>query len=462
VELPRVATRARIAALAALAIAVVVVVVLLLMRSSYHVDAVFTNASQLVKGDRVTVAGEPIGTVHDISLTANGRAMVRMDIDGKYAPLRRGTRAIVRQASLSGEANRHIELELAPNGAPDIPSGGVLPASSTTSSVELDQLFDTFDQPTREGAQRTVRLLRDSQRGRERQAGEALSYLDPALASSSRLFGELDRSTPDFERFISQSAHLMTDTASRSDALSGLVGHLATTMDTLANRRDELGDTASTLPQFLRRANTTFVNLRATLDDLQPVVDEARPVVHKDLRPLLRQVRPFAADAQPTVRDLSRTIRSSGADNDLVELLRLQPAVDAEANRTATRDGAQRPGAFPASQKALQGATPQLGFLRPYTVDLVGWFDDFSTSGAYDAVGSFSRAGLQLNGFTFGAAGQLLPVPPELRGAAFSAGVSAGRNNRCPGSDERPAADGSNPYVPQGFDCDPSQKPIGP
>ena len=47
-ELPRVATRARIVALAALVVAVVVVVVLLLARSSYHVDAVFTNASQLV------------------------------------------------------------------------------------------------------------------------------------------------------------------------------------------------------------------------------------------------------------------------------------------------------------------------------------------------------------------------------------------------------------------------------
>src|SRR3954465_5018208 len=180
-ELPRVATRARLVALAALAVAAVVVVVLLLMRSSYHVNAVFTNASQLVKGDRVTVAGEPIGTVHDITLTPDGQAKARMDIDGKYAPLRRGTRAIVRQASLSGEANRHIELELAPNGAPDISSGGELPPSATPSSVEPDQLFDTFDQPTRAGAQRTVRLLRDAQRGREREAGEALSYLDPAL-----------------------------------------------------------------------------------------------------------------------------------------------------------------------------------------------------------------------------------------------------------------------------------------
>jgi phospholipid/cholesterol/gamma-HCH transport system substrate-binding protein len=456
------ATRPRIAALIALVIAVAVVLAVVLTRSSYKVDAVFINASQLVKGNWVTVAGEPVGQVEKISLTPNGQARVEMSLKGDYAPLRRGTRAVVRQSSLSGEANRHIELQLAPAGAPDIPNGGEIPASQTTAAVDLDQVFNTFDQPARAGAQRTVRLLRDADRGKEREAGRALAYLDPALASSSRLFGELDRSTPDFERFIVQSSRLVTDTASRSEALSGLVGHLSTTMDTLAARRDALGSAAQTLPAFLRRANTTFVNLRATLDDLQPVVDEARPVVRHDLRPLLARLRPFAAAAAPTVRDLSLTIRRPGADNDLVELLRRQPAIDTEANDAATRNGAKRPGAFAVAQKALQGASPQLGFLRPYTVDLVGWFDDFSTSGAYDAVGSFSRAGLELNGFTFGPGSQLLPVPPELRGAALSAAVSTGRNNRCPGSDERPAPDGSNPFVPAGLDCDPSQRPIGP
>jgi phospholipid/cholesterol/gamma-HCH transport system substrate-binding protein len=456
------ATRPRIAALVALVLAVAVVVALLLLRSSYHVDAVFINASQLVKGNWVTVAGEPVGQVEKIGLTPDGRARVEMTLKSDYAPLRRGTRAVVRQSSLSGEANRHIELQLAPAGAPDIPNGGEIPASDTTAAVDLDQVFNTFDQPARTGAQRTVRLLRDADRGREREAGRALAYLDPALASSSRLFGELDRSTPDFERFIVQSSKLVTDTASRSGALSGLVGHLATTMDTLAARRDALGSAAQTLPAFLRRTNTTFVNLRATLDDLQPVVDEARPVVRDDLRPLLARLRPFAAAAAPTVRDLSQTIRRPGADNDLVELLRRQPAIDAQANDTATRDGARRPGTFAVAQKALQGAAPQLGFLRPYTVDLVGWFDDFSTSGAYDAVGSFSRAGLELNGFTFGPGSTLLPVPPALRGAALSAAVSTGRNNRCPGSDERPAGDGSNPFVPAGLHCDPSERPIGP
>jgi hypothetical protein len=41
--------------------------------------------------------------------------------------------------------------------------------------------------------------------------------------------------------------------------------------------------------------------------------------------------------------------------------------------------------------------------------------------------------------------------------------VKIGRNNRCPGSIERTAPDGSNPYKPSpDFNCDASQAPIGP
>jgi phospholipid/cholesterol/gamma-HCH transport system substrate-binding protein len=204
------------------------------------------------------------------------------------------------------------------------------------------------------------------------------------------------------------------------------------------------------------------VNLRATLDDLAPLVEDAKPVVRNDLRPLFDQLRPFAADAAPTLRDLSQTIRAGGRDNDVIDLLGTQPALDRIATREAERNGKQRPGAFEALQKASKGATPQLSFLRPYANDLVGWFDDFSTSGMYDALGSFSRAGLQLNGFTLDPGAGLLPVPPELRRQVFSQAVETGRNNRCPGSVERRAPDGSNPYKPSpDYPCDDRQVPIG-
>ena len=64
----------RAAALAALAIAVVAVVVMLLSGgSSYQVKAIFNDASQIVSGDQVEVAGNAVGTVSNIALTRTAR-----------------------------------------------------------------------------------------------------------------------------------------------------------------------------------------------------------------------------------------------------------------------------------------------------------------------------------------------------------------------------------------------------
>ncbi len=449
---------------AAVAITLIVLLVLLLGGSSYTVNARFVSASQIVEGNAVKVSGVTVGSVKDIELTDDGQAQITLAIsDDRYYPLRRGTRAIIRQASLSGVANRYVDLQLGPAGGADIADGSDLTTDETEAAVDLDQIFDTFDLEARNGVQKSVEFLRDFQAGSEDDANEALRYLNPALSSTSRLFAELNRNTPDFERFIVETSKLVTDVSSRDDALAQLVRNLGTTTAALTSGGDSLAQAVGLLPIVMRKSNSTFVNLRSALDDLDPLVNDAKPVVRTKLIPLLRELRPFAREAQPTVRSLSRTVRRPGADNDLVELLRRQPAINAIANETARRNGEDRPGALPTLRKALRGAAPQLGFLRPYAPDLIGWFDDFSTSGAYDAMGNFSRAGLQLGGFTLGPVLDLLPIPIELRNLLLSAGVKIGRNNRCPGAIERRAADGSNPYRPSpDFNCDPSQVPIGP
>ena len=430
----------------------------------YNVQARFVSASQIVEGNAVKVSGKTVGSVEGIRLTDDGQAELTLEIsDGDYSPLRRGTRAIIRQTSLSGVANRYVDLQLGGARGADIPAGGRLSTASTEAAVDLDQIFNTFDPPARRGTQRTIEFLRDFQAGREDEANAALRYLNPALSSSSRLFAELNRNTPEFERFIVETSKLVTDVSARDEVLADLVGNLAATTSALTSNGESLAEGIGLLPGVMRKANTTFVNLRASLDDLTPLVEDARPIVRDRLIPFLDQLRPFAVDAQPAIRDLSRTVRRPGAANDLVELLRRQPALARIATQTAQRNGAERPGALPQTTRALEGITPQLAFLRPYSPDLVGWFDDFSTSGAYDAMGNFSRAGLQLNGFTLGPLANLLPVPPELRNALLGAGVKIGRNNRCPGSVERAAPDGGNPYRPSpDFNCDPSQVPIGP
>lgn len=82
------------------------------------------------------VAGVPVGKVASIALTPDGEADVAMRIsDDGYHPLRRGTRAIIRQASLSGVANRYVDLQLpAADHQRTIPPGGVIEATETASA----------------------------------------------------------------------------------------------------------------------------------------------------------------------------------------------------------------------------------------------------------------------------------------------------------------------------------------
>ena len=175
----------RIAAVAAVAVAVVAVVLILLgSGSSYQVKAVFINASQIVTGDQVQVAGNPVGSVSSISLTPNGQAQLTLTItNSAFAPLKQGTEATVRQTSLSGVANRYVDLRLGPATAPSIPDNGVISTNNTTSAVDLDQLFNTLNAPTLKGLQDVIQGSASQYAGRGKLAQAGWAYLNPAIAS---------------------------------------------------------------------------------------------------------------------------------------------------------------------------------------------------------------------------------------------------------------------------------------
>jgi phospholipid/cholesterol/gamma-HCH transport system substrate-binding protein len=206
----------------------------------------------------------------------------------------------------------------------------------------------------------------------------------------------------------------------------------------------------------MRRANTTFLNLRAALDDLEPLVDDSKPAAKK-LRPFLAELRPLAQDARPTFADLSRLIKAPGKGNDLIELTNGQLPLRDVTVRDVEENGKERPGAFPASAEALEQAAPKLAYFRPYMPDLLGWFDDFSHSGTYDALGAASRVGVHASAFAL-VDGQLQDLPIELRDEAFQATAETDQRNRCPGGGDNASGDGSRPWLPApGYNCDPSQ-----
>jgi len=449
---------ARLIAFVALVAATAFIAVVLLGGggSGYEVKARFENASQLVRGNLVQVSGMPAGKVEDIRLTQDGQAELTLSIDEPYAPLREGTLATVRQASLSGVANRYVDLRLPGGRAPAIADGGTLEQESTTTAVDLDEIFNTLDEPTRKDLQKVIKGSDAQHAGRGEQMNAGLLYLNPSLSASSRVFRELNSDSKLLERFVVASSQLVTDLADRRDDLAGLVDNLATTTSAIGSEQEALAESVGQLPAFMRRANTTFLNLRAALDDLEPLVDDSKPVAKK-LRPFLAELRPLARDAKPTFRDLSELLRAPGEGNDLIDLTDAQVPLRDVAVGDVNENGDERPGAFPASTEAFDDVAPQVGYLRPYTVDLLGWFDDFSHSGTYDALGAASRVGIHANAFAL-LEGQLTPVPAELRDEVFQQVAETDQRNRCPGGGEHPSDDGSRPWKPTpDHDCDPSQ-----
>jgi phospholipid/cholesterol/gamma-HCH transport system substrate-binding protein len=467
----------RIAAVVAVAVAAVAVALLLFRGgSTYEVTAEFQNASQLVKGSQVVVAGVATGSVKDIALGDHGQALVTFTVSDPYAPLREGTHATIRSYSLSGIANRQIQLDLpsADTAGPEIASGSVLPQSATTSEVDLDQLFNTLNARTIKNFKHVIEGFELSYEGVSHEANTGYRYLNPFLSTSRRVFAELTRDTPALQRLIVDTSHLSGALAERSDDISGLVHNANLMMGAIASQSSALRSALIRLPGFMRQSNTTFVNLRATLDDLDPLIDASKPVADR-LGPFFHTFRRAAHDSVPTITDLEKTIRRPGPQNDLVELTRDAVPLARAAIGSGSPDCGQNPntdyeraadgdftqGAFGETVCSLRNGLPNLSFFRAYTPELVTWFNDFGTSGIQDANGGIGRISTTFNSFSLGVPNFLDDPHSPIVELAGIGGTY--KDARCPGTNERNPGDNSTPFTDNGtLACDPSQVPLGP
>src|SRR5947208_3655618 len=176
----------------------------------YTVSATFENAGQLVQGNYVEVAGRPIGKIESIGLDDNGQAKIKMSVGSGFNPLHEGTTAVIRASSLSGIANRYVEIHPGPNSSPKIQNGGQITADKTLAPVDLDQLFNTLDPKTRKGLQDIIQGGATQYLGKTAQAARALQYFSPALSTTSHVARELILDRQSFQRFVSNTASVVS------------------------------------------------------------------------------------------------------------------------------------------------------------------------------------------------------------------------------------------------------------
>ena len=447
-------TLARTLVLTGVALVAALAIYLFALRGGGHeYTLIFQTAGQLVKGDNVQIGGRAVGTVRGIELTDDNQAAVKIAVNEPYAPLREGTEAVIRLTSLSGIANRYVALSPGPDARRTLADNSTLSTASTTTAVDLDQLFNMLDPKAREDLAGIIEGFRTQLDGKGEQAAEATKYFNPLLSSARRFAGEATADEDALTRFIVSSSRTAGAVAERRDDLSALVANANTTTAAIAAENRALDEALSLLPTTLRRGNSTFVNLRATLDDLDPLVADSIPAT-KDLAPFLRELRPLVREAKPVVKDLSTAIRRPGPNNDLVEATRKLPAFQRLASRS-----------FASGTGALEKGEPVLEFIRPYVPELVAWLRDFGQGSAnYDANGHYARIQPIFNAFQLhevpGSPAQLVPLPVAQR----LDGLQTGILKRCPGAASQPAADGSAPWRDAGgnLDCDPTQVVVGP
>jgi phospholipid/cholesterol/gamma-HCH transport system substrate-binding protein len=440
----------RLLTVAALVVAVVIIAFLLLGGDSGHkYNLIFQTGGQLVKGNEVWIGGAPAGTVDAIVLTEDNHAKVSISVDQE---LHEGTTAVIRTPSLSTVAGRYVSLSPGPNNAPALPDGGTLAGDSTTTPVDLDQLFDTFDGRTRKGLRDVIQGFAATYTGKGQQANETYKYFAPALSSTDRLLKELDADQNVFTDFIVNGAKTVTAISERRNDLTGLVSNANTALGAIADQNAALDRSLQLLPPTLRQANTSFVNLRAALDDLDPLINTTGRAT-KNLDEFLLKLQPVARRAVPVFTDLGLAVDRPGPSNDLAALVKNLVPLHKRGG-PASRSGI----------RALNASQEFVTFARPYAPEFLASIGKLgAVSGYYDGDGNYARVqAAAFNLFRYNSVTtnlEPIPLAEKFSGVQFMSPTT-----RCPGGATQPVS-GSNPFLDQGRlngKCDPSDVPPGP
>jgi phospholipid/cholesterol/gamma-HCH transport system substrate-binding protein len=256
----------------------------------YEIKVPFNEATQLAQQSDVRISGVSVGKVQDIEVSPDGQqALATIDIEDKYGPIPKGTRAILRTKTLLGET--YVELTPGDSDGPDLPDGATLAAANVAESVQLDEIFRTFDARTRAAFQEWMREGAVAIQGRGQSFSNALAEFEPFFSEADRIFRILDSQRLAVRQLFSNGAVTFRALRGREGQLAGLIRNSDAVFRTAAARDRDI--------EALFRAFPTFEDeSRLTLDRLKEFALNTDPV--------MRQLVPAAEQLSPTLIAFSR------------------------------------------------------------------------------------------------------------------------------------------------------------
>ncbi|HWD38431.1 MAG TPA: MlaD family protein, partial [Fimbriimonas sp.] len=246
----------------------------------YQIKVPFSEATQLAEQSDVRISGVNVGKVQSIALAENGKqALATVDIDDKYAPLPESTRAILRTKTLLGET--YIELTPGNRDGPQLADGGTVPEANVAQSVQLDEIFRTFDPKTRRAFQTWMQEGAVAINGQ----GQALSYaigeFEPTFTELDKLFRVLDTQRVAVSQLFRNGATTFSALRGRQGELSSLIKSSNDVFQTTAQRNHDIEALFLAFPTFLDESKLTLNRLKTFSVEADPLMKQLVPVAEQ-------------------------------------------------------------------------------------------------------------------------------------------------------------------------------------
>jgi virulence factor Mce-like protein len=308
---------------------------------SYDVKVEVPNAAGLVKGNEVRVGGTRVGVITKIepSTQADGSviAVLTLKLNSVVEPIPSDTTVMIRPRSALGL--KYVQLTRGPS-SKGLPNGGTLSiAQATPAPVEIDEFFDTFNEPTRRASQANLTWFGNALAGRGYDLNLAVQDLKPFFDSLTPLARNLSSRRTDLTGFVRGLAQSAAVVAPAAETQGQLFVNLDSTFQALASVarpyiQESITEGPATLENatvnlpklrpFLANSATLFNNLQpgiASFTDAAPtlasIVKVGTPVFKKspafnaELSTTFTAIETFSLDTSTTlgVEDLTETMK---------------------------------------------------------------------------------------------------------------------------------------------------------
>lgn len=285
----------------------------------YLVRAVFDNASFVIPGEDVKVAGVKVGKIADVDLQPDNKAAVVLAIeDPAFLPFRSDAHCQIRLQSLIGE--QFVECE--PSRVRDaqakpkrplrkIASGRgkgqhLLPVDNTTTPVAVDLLNNIARQPQRERLRLIINEFGAGLAGNGPRLRAALRRSNPALKELDDVAKVLASQDRVLARLTDQSDRVLGPMARRRRELAGFIDHAGVVGEASAARGEDMEANFRKLPPFLRELPKTANSFGSMADQMAPALDtlgQRAPAVNA----MVRRFGPFVERSTPALVTLGET-----------------------------------------------------------------------------------------------------------------------------------------------------------